>query len=135
MGELFPGDLEYPDHKPIPSPIAEAVTPTVTAAVITVGLAALCPVLPPRGVSIHEHEHVPHHEFIDTRPVVSINAFGSSSSSGDDLSWMNNRRDIANDIVRRHWTPQQAAHMMIAASSSTMSAALLNFVSTSAGQP
>ena len=127
MGNLFPNDFEHPDHKSIPSPVVEVLKPTVTAVAVTAGLAALCPVPPHHDVSIHEHEHVPHHELVDTRPVISISAFGSSSSSiGDDLSWMNNSGDVANQIALR-----RTRFDVYAMNPSMISAAVLNFASTS----
>src|SRR4051812_45660398 len=64
-------------------------------------LGALCPVPPPRDASSHEHEHVPHDDTLDTRPVLSLSAFGSLSSSGDVLSWSGNSLDVAAGVATR----------------------------------
>ena len=125
MGNLFPDDPEYPDHRPIPSPAVEAVKPTVTSLALTASLGALCPVPPRREIAIHEHEHVPHHDLVEIRPAVAFGVGGSPSSSGDPMTWQNGSvNDAAMIAIRRHHA-LRAAHARIAASMSMGSPAVL----------
>src|SRR5262249_1450172 len=98
MGNLFPGDPEYPDHRRIPSPAAEAVTPVLASVVMTASLQALFP--GKRHDAIHDHVHVPHHEFVQGQPLLALSVDGSSSSSGDPLTWRNSSMmDAANMVI------------------------------------
>ena len=125
MGNLFPNDPEYPDYRPMPSLKADMTKAgCVTSFALAVGLAPLCPVQHLR-VSIHEHEHVPHHEFVDTQPVISMSAFVSSSSSGDPTTWQNSSMFDAADVAIRGHRALRDAQTRIAGMSSTSSAAVL----------
>ena len=131
MSILFPKDLpEHPDYRPTPSLPAEvAKTVGVPVFAVAVGVYPLCPVRH-EHVSIHEHEHVPHDDVDQIHTAIEAGAFGgSSSSSGDDLSWRNNSQDVANEIIRRHWDAQRRAFYTMAQTSSSMSPALMEFAS------
>jgi hypothetical protein len=57
MGTLFPGSSEYPDHKPIPSPLDAPVgTLTLTA---YIGLVPLCPAEMRHADDMPHADHAP----------------------------------------------------------------------------
>lgn len=131
MGNLFPGDPEYPDYLPMPSLKADITKAgCVTSFALAVGLAPLCPVQH-HAVSIHEHDHLPHHDFAEMRPALSLSVAGSSSSSsGDPMTWQNSSMFDADDVAIRRHRALRDAQTRIAGMSSTSSAAVLNAGST-----
>ena len=85
-------------------------------------MGSLCPV-------IDKHEDLPDREFVYTPPTNTLSALGSTSSGGDDLSWLNNSNDVANDIVRRHWEDQRRAFYTMTRNSTPTSSTVLEFAS------
>jgi hypothetical protein len=107
MGIIFLYDPEnpdqHPDHKPIPSPASEVITPIgVTALAAFAGVLPLCP-------AIHEgHDHL-HHEIYpgSELPAWALMASGQNSISGVPNGWMDRSLPYAARGVIRFRRPAE----------------------------
>jgi hypothetical protein len=93
-------------------------------------------VLPPMETPPAELPHT-HDEREDPPPPASHFDIVTSTGAGPGpLGWLGgNSQDVANDVIRRNWERQRRAHYVMASTSSTMSPALMEFVSRQAASP
>jgi hypothetical protein len=99
MGNLFPDDLEYPNHQPLRS--ALRVRPRAVLVPLTFSIAASA--FAPHhefGVEDSRHDHVPEREYEEIVPAQMFLASGVSSSSGNQ-AWSAARSFDAADAVIR----------------------------------
>jgi hypothetical protein len=108
MGNLFPDDDEYPNHRPIPT---SWPSPRGTAIVAMVGIAVTANDLAPWS---NPQEDPPHREYLQVRARHAMSALGSTSGN---LSWLGNSTDAADTVIGRRWSVSLDAVPAITASS------------------